>query len=180
MATESRGVAVAILRSGLGGGLCCLSEPVGPSLIARPPLHGLCGSRRVSAIMAPEHNLTRPWGWIPGTTRRHSMLGAEIRVMTISKIGITSQCISRVPPCGLKTITVSKCCARLAGLAGPNTTLYLVKFALAFTDDIDQSIKAHGTVRAHGLSPSLKSLGNLIIQWLFVLYTPSFLQRLSR
>ena len=78
----------------LGLGLCCLSKPVGPSLIAWPSLHGPCGSRRVSAIVAWSAILvTCPWGWIPGTISSNSpppppktSLGAGVRIMAILKI----------------------------------------------------------------------------------------------
>jgi len=101
--------------------------------------------------------------------------------MTVLENRITSQWISRVPPGGLKLVQ-SLCVNAVLGwgLLAP-IPHYLVKFALASAGVHDnQSIKAHGAVQAHGLSPSSESLGNPIIQWLLILYTPSFLQRLSR
>ena len=122
----------------LGLGLCCLSKPVGPSLIAWPSLHGPYGSRRVSAIMAWNTILvTRPWGWIPGTISSNSppppegIVGCRSQNNGHLEDQITNQWISRVPPGGLKLVQ-SLCVNAVLGwgLLAP-IRRYLVKFALA-------------------------------------------------
>ena len=112
--------------SGVGlGAVLFVRAHVGPSLIARAPLHGLWEPTSFSN-RGLEHHLTRPWGGFPERFRPtrcplKASLDTEARVMTISKIGSPASGLpgflpvdSRQSPCG--------CCARL-GLAGPDTTL---------------------------------------------------------
>jgi len=84
--------------------------------------------------------------------------------MTPSRIGPTNR-ISRVPFRRSKTITTSIPCS-IGGFVDIDPT----SCALRTSIRDDQSIKAHGMIQTHGLSPSLEFLGNSIIRHLLILH----------
>jgi len=86
------------------------------------------------------------------------------KAMTPSRIGPTNR-ISRVPFRRSKTITTSMPCS-----IGGFVDIDPMSCALRTSIRDDQSIKAHGTIQTHGLSPSLEFLGNSIIRHLLILH----------
>ena len=111
----------------LGLGLCCLSKPVGPSLIAWPSLHGLEPNLSNPSVGVDSRNdfvqlaAPPPEGIVGCRSQNNGHLEDQI----------TNQWISRVPPGGLKLVQ-SLCVNAVLGwgLLAP-IRRYLVKFALA-------------------------------------------------